>query len=526
MIEVLGPLVVVLLAIALVVLVLRLGNPLPPLDPRPASLALADTGDTRLGRAFVPMAARHPGLSGIYPLDDAHEAFAARLLLVRRAERSLDLQSYIWHRDISGTLLLDEMRKAADRGVRVRLLLDDNGIAGLDQILAALDTHPNIEVRLFNPFVIRRPKGIGYLLDFRRLNRRMHNKSFTADNQATIIGGRNVGDEYFGANEKAIFADLDVFAAGAVVPQVSADFDRYWACGSAYPAARILPPPTRDSLAALGVEAETASRDPLAREYAKAVADSVVRRLLAGDAALEWAPVVLISDDPAKGLGTAALHALLGPRLAAAIGQPKSELGLVSGYFVPTGAGVAAFSAMALRGTKIQIMTNALRANDIAVVHAGYAPSRKPLLKMGIRLWEMKGTNPGKRAKLKFTRRRNGKRNGTIFRSSGSALHAKTFTVDRERMFVGSFNFDPRSLHTNTEMGFIIDSPLLAGRLQDMFVHDVASVAYEVRLEGRRLIWIEQTPGGEVVHRHEPGTGPLQRLIMAVLSHLPVKWLL
>lgn len=515
-----------LLVAALLVLGLRLLYPLPPLEPRAASFALNDTNDTRLGRAIAPMAAQHPGLSGIYPLDDAREAFAARLLLARRAERSLDLQYYIWHGDISGTLLLDEMRKAADRGVRVRILLDDNGIAGLDMVISAFDTHPKIEVRLFNPFVIRRPKAIGYLLDFLRLNRRMHNKGFTADNQATIVGGRNVGDEYFGASEKALFADLDVFAVGAVVAQVSADFDRYWACGSAYPSARILKPTTAENLVVLAATAKQAAAIPLAREYAAAVADSVVRKLLTGNVALEWAPVAVMSDDPAKGLGNIERKANLGPLLAKAIGKPITEIGLVSAYFVPTDAGVEAFAEMARAGVAIQVMTNALKTNDVAMVHAGYSHSRKPLLKAGVRLWEMKGADPDKRAKLKFSRRDTGRQKGTIFRSSGSALHAKTFTVDRKRMFVGSFNFDPRSLRTNTEMGFIIDSPVLAGRLQDMFVDDVANIAYELRLAGRRLEWIERTPDGEVIHRHEPGTGPLQRLVMAVLSHLPLKWLL
>ncbi|MBC7521816.1 MAG: phospholipase D family protein, partial [Sandarakinorhabdus sp.] len=227
----------------LLVAVLRLLNPLPPLEPRVESRALPDTADTQLGRAAAPLLARHPGLTGLHPIDDAREAFSARLHLVRRAEQSLDLQYYIWHRDVSGTLLLDALRTAADRGVRVRLLLDDNGIAGLDATLAAFDRHANLEVRLFNPFVIRRPKAIGYLLDFARLNRRMHNKCFIADNQAMIVGGRNIGDEYFGASKDAPFADLDVFCIGSAVPQASADFDRYRASAAAHPAHRILPPP-------------------------------------------------------------------------------------------------------------------------------------------------------------------------------------------------------------------------------------------------------------------------------------------
>src|SRR4029078_6979081 len=195
------------------ILVARLGA-LPSLGSRGASTALFDPNDTRLGNAIHPMVAAHPGLSGIYPLPDARDAFAARQLLARAAERTLDIRYYIWRNDVSGTLLLEAVRAAADRGVRVRLLLDDNNTAGLDTLLAALDAHPNIEVRLFNPFVIRAPRWIGYVTDFSRLNRRMHKKSFTADNQATIIGGRNVGDEYFGAKDGVLFADLDVIAIG------------------------------------------------------------------------------------------------------------------------------------------------------------------------------------------------------------------------------------------------------------------------------------------------------------------------
>ncbi|HMA17125.1 MAG TPA: phospholipase D-like domain-containing protein, partial [Thermoanaerobaculia bacterium] len=164
----------------------------------------SDTGDTRLGRGINPRVAAHPGQSGIYALPNAQEAFAARVLLAKAADRTLDVQYYIWHRDMTGTLLMEALCAAADRGVQVRLLLDDNNTSGLDTILAMLDSHPNIEVRLFNPFVVRKARALGYLTDFARLNRRMHNKSFTADNQATIVGGRNVGDEYFGATDDVL----------------------------------------------------------------------------------------------------------------------------------------------------------------------------------------------------------------------------------------------------------------------------------------------------------------------------------
>ncbi|MBC7637209.1 MAG: phospholipase D family protein [Acetobacteraceae bacterium] len=505
---------------------MRLLNPLPPLRLRIETRALTGTENTRLGCAAAPLFVCHPGLTGVYLLDDALEAFAARLHLVRRAERSLDLQYYIWRCDVSGLLLLDALRAAADRGVRVRMLLDDNGVAGLDEILAAFDRHANLEVRLFNPFVIRRPKAIGYLLDFPRLNRRMHNKCFIADNQAMIVGGRNVGDEYFDAAHDASFVDLDAFGIGGTVSDVSCDFDRYWASASAYPAHLILPSPPPGRLAALHREVAAVQQSPLARRYAEAERSSIVTELVAGRLPLEWAVVTVMSDDPAKAFGKLDDTALLGPRLAAAIGQPKSHLGIVSAYFVLTAAGTRAFAAMAAACADLQVMTNSVWASSHVMIHTGYAQCRRPLLVAGIRLWEMKPRDPHHKARLKFGKQRSGVKSGTILRSSGSALHAKAFTVDRQRLFVGSFNFDPRSLRLNTEMGLIIDSPVLAGRLQDMFCNTAADIAYEVRLAGRRLEWIEHTEAGEMVHRHEPGTGPLQRLVLAMLSHVPVKWLL
>jgi putative cardiolipin synthase len=520
-----GPMLAVLLAVLLVLLLhrlacwryrlpaIRLADDAPPL-PQAAPMV------------FPGSAAALPGASGIYLLDDPRQAFAARVLLARRAQVSLDLQYYIWHNDTAGRLLLNEVREAADRGVRVRLLLDDNGIPGLDPLLSALASHANISVRLFNPFVVRKPKAIGYLLDFRRLNRRMHNKSFIADGCATILGGRNIGNEYMGASEKALFADLDVFATGAVVADVAADFERYWQSEPAWPAAQILPAADPDGLARFRQAHAELVQSPQARDYVQAVTDGAAHQLLAGGLALEWTQATLLSDDPAKALGRAVEAQMLGPKLTAVIGMPASELAVVSAYFVLTAADVADFAEMAAAGVRVGVMTNSLQSNDVALVHAGYAPTRKPLLRAGVRLWEMKGDDPLARARLHFRRRKGTEKRGTIFRSSGSALHAKTFAVDSRRLFVGSFNFDPRSARLNTEMGLVIDSPALAARLQAVFDSGMSETAYEVRLRGGRLVWLEQTAGGEIVHRHEPGTGPGQRLVIALLGRLPIRWML
>lgn len=488
---------------------------LPPLEGRSESQALtpAETAATTLGRALAPEAAAHPGQSGIVPLDDALESFAARMLLVRTAERTLDVQYYIWRDDITGHALIDELKRAADRGVRVRLLLDDNGHV-MDATLLALDAHPGIEVRLFNPFSVRHPKALGYLTHFSRANRRMHNKALIADSQAAIIGGRNVGDEYFGATDGVLFADLDVLATGAVLPDLSADFDRYWASGSSYPIDRIV-------VAARAADArpDSAARartDPRATRFATALRESrFVPELLAGTLVPQWARVEMVSDDPRKGLGQARDEDLLAHQLSRILARPpRASLDLVSPYFVPTDAGVDVFTRLAASGVRVRILTNALEATDVSAVHSGYARHRQALLRAGVELHEMRrgASAPG--------------RSG-LLGSSGSSLHAKTFAVDGERVFVGSMNFDPRSVRLNTELGFIIDSPAMARAVDQAFEREIPAAAYAVRLDERgELVWIERREGGDVRHTREPGASLGRSAWIGLLSLLPIEWLL
>jgi cardiolipin synthase C len=491
---------------------------LPPLDSRSTSMMLTDTGATRLGRAVSPRVATHPGQSGIIPLRDARDAFAVRAHLAQVAERSLDVQYYIWHKDMTGSLLFEALRAAADRGVRVRLLLDDNQTAGLDGILAALDAHPNIEVRLFNPFLIRSPRWVGYVIDFARANRRMHNKSFTADNQVTIIGGRNVGDEYFGAADGMLFSDLDVMAVGPVVNEVSNEFDRYWASGSSYPVDRLLPPADREAMAELGSAVARLEHDPAAIAYMNAIRNaSFVHQLTQGAVPIEWAATRMIIDDPAKGLGQAAPDALVLDKLRNIIGESAGAVDLVSPYFVLSAAGVTAFTAMARRGVAIRVLTNSLEATDVVAVHAGYAKRRRALLEAGVTLYELRSRAPDSEPRVR----------PGLMGSSGSSLHAKTFAVDNSHVFIGSFNFDPRSINLNTEMGFVIDSPPLARKLHEAFNESIPARAYEVRLSDTgQLYWLEPR-GGEVLrYDTEPGTRLWQRALVSFLALLPIDWLL
>jgi putative cardiolipin synthase len=489
----------------------------PRLDGRPPSTTLTGTADTHLGRSVEPLAATHPGHSGIVALRDGRDAFAARALLADAAERTLDVRYYIWRNDMSGTLLMDAVRRAAGRGVRVRLLLDDNNTQRLDSFLAALVAHPGIEVRLFNPFVYRRLRLLNYLTDFQRLNRRMHNKSFTADGQVTIIGGRNVGDEYFDAGQHLAFVDLDVLAIGPVVADVCSDFDRYWASESAYPAERILRHVDAASIRAMATAAAELTGDSSARSYVDALETSpFVQDLLQGRLQYEWAVTRLVSDDPAKGLGRAPDHRLLPQRLIEALGEVSHTLQLVSPYFVPTRQGARALAALAARGVHISALTNALEATDVAIVHAGYARRRRHLLALGIHLYEMKRTTP----------RRSGGHH-RLRGASRSSLHAKTFSVDRARVFVGSFNFDPRSARLNTEMGCVIDSPALAQAIADAFTADIPASSYAVSLDrDGRVQWTERRDDGIVVHATEPGTTFWQRLGVRLLALLPIDDLL
>lgn len=495
------------------------GCALPAVNKSESSaLTLSEAQETRLGKAIAPSLANHPGKSGIYTLTNPRDAFAARALLARAADRTLDVQYYIWHGDTTGTLLLEELHTAADRGVRVRFLVDDNGTSGLDTELAALASHPLIEIRLFNPFVIRSPKWMGYVTDFSRANRRMHNKSFTADNQASIIGGRNVGDEYFGATEGVLFADLDVLSVGPVVSDVSTDFDRYWDSDSTYPVENIVPAVPEEALDQFSTKASLIERDGAASAYVNAISESeFIKKLLASQLELEWACVRMVSDDPAKGLGLAKNEELLSHQLAEILGAPESRVALVSPYFVPTEAGVEAFSALADQGIRVSILTNSLDATDVAAVHAGYAKRRQALLEAGIRLFEMR--------RLSSEVSRNP--SAGPFGSSSSSLHAKTFAVDGERMFVGSFNFDPRSFNLNTELGFVIESPLLAQNVHRVFETTIPYNAYEVRIDDDGdLYWLERVGDKEVRHEKEPHTGWLKRTWVYLLSILPIEWLL
>jgi putative cardiolipin synthase len=491
---------------------------LPPPSGRTESHAFVHTEDTRLGRAVAPRVAANPGKTGIHPLTLPADAFAARTLLADAAERSVDAQYYLWHGDQAGYLLFEALHRAAERGVRVRLLLDDQNTQGLDETLAELDAHPHIEVRIYNPFIHRRARLANYLTDFARANRRMHNKAFIADNQVAVVGGRNIANEYMGAGNDVVFADLDVIAVGSAVGDIEKEFDTYWNSASAYPAAQVLSTQAIDPNDLLQKFARARS-DPESTIYIEHVRNTpLLSEIVAGRLALEWTDAVLVHDDPSKTVDTTDRRdGLLLPTLLDAMGKPVKSFDLISPYFVPGDKGTEALVALAKSAVRVRVLTNSLAATDVMAVHAGYAKRRRELVQAGIMLYELKASagedDPEHKARF-----------GS---SASSSLHAKTFAVDEDRVFVGSFNFDPRSAYVNTEMGLVIRSPLLAQQLAAAFDTTIPKIAYEVRLTSEgALEWIDRAPGGVRRFDVDPGTSLGKRLLVEFLSALPIDSLL
>jgi putative cardiolipin synthase len=435
----------------------------PPRPELAVDNALAPAQGTRLDERVQAELAAHPGASGFRLVFDGVEAFALRAASARAAGRSLDLQYYIWHNDTTGRLLVRELLQAADRGVRVRLLLDDMDARANNFALAGIDAHPNIEVRVYNPYGSREGsvgKFVETAAGAKRLNRRMHNKAWIADNRVALTGGRNIGDEYFAASEATNFFDLDYFALGPAVEALSRSFDAYWNSPAAYPIAALSKSPADEAaLASLRAKDEEALARDRDSAFVRALPTSEpVQRVLAGKLPMQWsARWQVLADDPMKSLagGSGPVRSQVLDGLREAMAQASREITLISPYFVPGEQGTAALVAQQASGKRVSILTNSLAANDVAAVHGGYSRYRKPLLEGGVEVYELKPTAGAAGSEKK-----------SWFGSSGASLHTKAALFDRHRVFVGSFNLDPRSVSLNCEQGVLVDDEVLAKELQ------------------------------------------------------------
>jgi putative cardiolipin synthase len=495
----------------------------PRLDGIEPSYAIPPADSSRLDKAILRDLGAAPVASGVRLIEQNAMAFAYRAVTATAAERTLDVQYYIWHEDFTGRLLAAELMRAAERGVRVRVLVDDIDARAKHEVFVVADTHPNIQVRVFNPFYSR--SGLlgqvsEYVLRGSRLNHRMHNKAWIADNRVAIVGGRNIGDEYFGAAAHSNFSDLDLLLTGPVVAEVSASFDEYWNSPNAVPVARFDgKPPKPGELEKLVAHARDYREEAVESPYVQALRDERKRAELL----LQEAPMLrvenlrLLVDDPSKvgtkEQGLRASNVLAG--LAGAMQGAGEDLFIVSPYFVPGKRGAESLVAQAARGLSVVVLTNSLAATDVAAVHTGYARYRRDLLRGGVALYEMK----------RKVGSETGRRQLSVTGSSGASLHTKAMIIDDRWVFVGSMNIDPRSANLNTEMGILVESQELAAQLRTQFDHITGpEMSYRVVLEEHEgLVWYDRVNGKERRLEREPDASVGRRLTVTLLRLVPIE---
>lgn len=498
--------------------------------PKPVSVALANPGETRLGRQFDSAASQHGGDSGFRILSVGLDGLLTRMQMIDAAERTLDLQYYIFRGDEAGRRIADALLRAADRGVRVRVLVDDGSTVEGDEQILALDGHAGVEIRVFNPFSYRghndARRAVEFAFNKARLDYRMHNKLIVADNSVALIGGRNIGNEYFQIDPDGQFADDDVFAAGPVARKLSATFDDYWNSRLAIPASAIAR--GQASRAALA-ERRTSASPPLAAVgpgetdiEARIASGEPYAGMLSGRLPLVWAKSEVICDRPEdKWDGQRSRPGrIIAERVAAAAAGVQTELLMVTPYFVPADDELAVLKELRERSVRVRILTNSLESSDAVAAQSGYRRYRVPLLRKGVELNEI-------RSRLGNTR--GSGQSQALSRFGTYSLHAKLFVFDRRRLFVGSLNFDRRSKYLNTEIGLIIDSPELAAQAAARFEAMVQPEnSYRLALVpapdggAPRLVWRTREDGRDVEYSSEPAKNAWQRLKVRLMSLLPL----
>ncbi len=466
---------------------------------------------------MAAMLEEHAGEDGVHLLVDGVNAFTARLALIDLARSSIDVQYYLFHSDLTGKMLAIALLNAADKGVRVRLLIDDIDLSGREHVIRMMDMHPNVEIRIFNPFSRLFSRTFQLLSRFGFVTRRMHNKSLSIDSLMTIVGGRNIGDEYFSANPLVEFGDLDVLVIGPIVNEVSASFDDYWNNRLARPIFALHPrEPTPSELDEEIARLQTFLDDSIESSYVQKVRSSdFLGQLVSGTLEFDWVRIRVLAD-PADKLSEpvdSAQYSLLDD-VGDYMDHTTDELIVISPYFVPGRAGVDFFTELVERGVRVRILTNSLASNDVPVVHSGYSKYRKNLVMAGVELYEFDSHQPV------ATRKRKGR--------SRTSLHAKVFVMDRETVFVGSLNLDPRSVLENTEIGVLFDSESYGQGVATGFDELIRERAFRVQLvkgnSRSSLKWSVRSSDGEIrMFDHEPYTGFFQRLMIRLISFLPIE---
>lgn len=452
----------------------------------PVEIALAPGSETWLDRTIAPRETRHPGESAFRLVSEGDEAFVIRSRSAQLAMRSLDVQTFIWRDDLTGRFLAHRLLEAADRGVRVRILVDGIGARDSLYTLAALATHDHISVRVFNPLGRRQgiPRLFDVLMNLDSLNRRMHNKTWIADNRMAVVGGRNIGDEYYAASDTVNFVDLDFAMFGPIVREVSASFDEYWNSPTTVSIKELQGSDVAEAaLAAQRLALNAAATATSRSHYAAALlADDAVQRIVAGDWPMQWsANYRFVADDPLKALSDTRdlRRAAVRRTLLGQVSDVQADLVLVSPYFVPGNDTTALLRDAVTAGKRVRLLTNSLAATDMSAAHGVYTRHREALLAGGVQIWELKAGVD---------------RNVSKGVMRAASLHTKALLIDRKKLFVGSYNLDPRSAWINCEQVVLIENETLAKEMEDLFTVQITGArAWNVTLAEGDLRWTDGT---------------------------------
>ncbi len=488
-------------------------KPAQPIDVHTQHWLNSPTAETKLQQ----------GLTAYLAMAEAFQSIAARIHLIREAKYTLDLQYYIWADDFIGNLMLHELLKAADRGVKVRVLIDDQNGTKLDSQLKALITHPNIQVKFYNPYQFRHFRVMDYIFRLKLINHRMHNKLIIADGAIAVTGGRNISSEYFDASESFQFTDMDILFLGTAVQQANHVFLEFWNNDLSYPVEQYISKGTSQDLENLRLDYQKFERqknpiDDKVNAEQQELANELKR------SHVNWAKAYFLADSPNKTKDTAKDQELISHQIRSHLGEPKREMDLIAAYFVPTRNGTNYVNQFPKQNVNVRILTNSFVANDVALVHAFYQKYRVDLLKSGVKLYEFKPFIERKRRTWYEVV------TGNVIPEKGkgkSSLHAKFIDID-QKVFIGSFNLDPRSFNLNTEVGLVVESDQLQQQISTLLDQTLLKVAYELKLDKNgQLIWLDHRPDGTTkTYTQEPETTGFQRAVMQGISYLPIEWMM
>jgi len=506
--------------IALMLLALVYGcSSLPKANEADRPLTTALSGETILGRQVSEVTRLHRGQSGFSLIYRGKQAYIYRSQLAEMAEESIDAQYYIWHDDVTGKLLAARMIEAANRGVRVRLLLDDVGSGSSEKMLAVMNAHPNIDVRIYNPvrpgmrFGIR--KLLSFIFEFSRLNQRMHNKTYTVDGSIAIAGGRNIGDEYFDHHPEENFIDLDLMVIGENVPEIANSFDDYWNSPAALPLSVLKSKPADSELKQ--TEMLTQLKNPSYQTYPWLIQNDdmnlPVNEIISS---MTWGNSDFVYDQPLQdGKAVNGNEAgLVWQRLSEELQQAENDVMVESAYFIVLDKSMKGIKQLRDSGVNISVLTNSLVTNDLWLIHSGYSTTREGLLLNGVRLYELRPDAASCNTFITEDR---------LCEKAKVSLHAKSAVIDQERVYIGSFNLNPRSAYLNSEMAFIINSKALAQAVTDIIeIQMQPENSWTVSLdEHNEMQWTSQFKNETQTYSHDPESSLWQRIRNSVFSIFP-----